>query len=135
MRLEQVEWYRVPDCWPQVAEWVAKALEHGGVIYCPADILRALLTRDMQLWLAWDGEALRACCVTRLASYPKLRVCCVLIIGGDGVDDWLMFSKDIEAWAQESGAQAIEGVGRLGWRKKAAPFGYQPEGVIYRKRL
>lgn len=135
MNLLQPAWWESISYWDQIEPLIAKALTHGGVTYTPPDILKGILARDMKLWLAFEGDLLKACAVTARVRYPRLKAITVLIIAGDGVDDWLMFSKDVEAWAKSDGAEAVEGPGRLGWKKKAKPYGYEPAVTIYRKML
>lgn len=136
MRLLEPPWYDVPTYWPAIEPWIVSALAHGGsVTYTPPDILKALLCRSMKLWLAFEGETLKACCITAFIRYPRLKSVSVMIVGGKDVDDWLHFSKDVEAYAKAEGAEAVEGPGRLGWKRKAAPYGYQPAVTIYRKML
>lgn len=108
---------------------------NGGVMLSPQDVFQGLMNRTMKLWLAFDGSELRACCVTQLANYPRIRCLNVLVIAGVGVDDWLHFSRDVEDYARVLDCEAIEAVGREGWKRVAAQFGYKPIVTIYRKAL
>lgn len=135
MRLERVEWWDVPEAWPGVQEWIARALAHGGGGYLLADILRALLCRQMKLWLVKDGAALKACAVTQITFLPRLKICQILVVGGSELESWAHVVGDIEAWARKAGCDAVDGPGRMGWSKKAAQYGYAPVMTLFRKRL
>jgi hypothetical protein len=41
----------------------------------------------------------------------------------------------IEDWAKSRGADEIEVLGRIGWRRALAPMGYGEKAVILRKAL
>ena len=133
MILVEPQWYEVPERWPVIEPWVKRALARGAVNYDAADIRRELLCRDMKLWLAMDGSRIAACCITKLGAYPKLRICSIIVIGGTGMANWLHFKSEIEAYARENGAEALEGVGRTGWERAAKDW--DKVATIYRKML
>ena len=135
MKLKRAEWYEVPHYWPQVETLVASALRHGGIGFRPEDIYRGLLSRGMQLWLALDGEAIRAMAVTHIQVYPRARTCVVMLVGGTGIDRWIDFEADLCAWAVSQGCVAMEGLGRRGWGRKVADQGWREVWILYRKRL
>lgn len=135
MILKEPQWYECAAIWPAIEPWVAKALSHGGLVFQPPDILEGLLTRSMKLWIAFDGENIKGCCISEIEQFRRARVCAVLVIGGVMAKDWLHYSEAVEAWGRSMGAEYMQGVGRFGWAKKAKPFGYEPLAVIYRKAL
>lgn len=114
---------------------IAQALAHGSIAWWPVDIYALLLRRQLQLWVVRCGAETRACGVTRIEDYPRARVCGMLLVAGKEMDSWLHFDKDIEAWAREQGCTAMEGPGRRGWERVAAPLGWQPVWTVYRKML
>lgn len=135
MRLETPKWNDTPTYWPQIEGWISEALTHGGVTLYPADIYNGLMTRNMKLWLIFDGELLKACCVTQMVNYQRMRCLNILAIGGSDVDNWQHFYKDVEAYADLVDCDGVEFGGRGGWSRKAALNGFKPEMTIYRKML
>lgn len=135
MRLEKCQWYRVPEYWPQIEEWVSKALTHGCDIYTKEDVREALLSREWQLWLALDGDEVRGVGVTRFEDYRRFRVCWLLLVGGNGFRSWKRFIGEIKADAKRHGCKEIWGNGRDGWKRMAKPFGFEPISTLYRSAL
>lgn len=134
MKLEQPEWYEVPALWTEIEPWIADALAVG-IVYQPPDILRALLCKEMKLWIARDGERIKACAVTQLGNYPRLRVCSILVIGGVEMHEWLSYNGEVEEWAKSQGCEAVEGMGRRGWAKVLPKLGWSESVTLYRKIL
>lgn len=135
MRVERPQWYQVPEYWPAIAPGVAEALRHGRDIYTPADILRELLCREMFLWLVMDGENLRGFAVTQVMNYPHTRAYHVLLLAGEAFAEWGHLHPELVREATALKCQVIEFCGRAGWKKVAAPFGYEPITTLYRKVL
>lgn len=135
MRPYLAQWYDVPHYWPQIEDWIAAALAHGSICWTPGDIRDALVWRKMRLWLALEGDAAKACAVTRLDRGPRALVCTVMLIGGDDMNGWLMFEGDIAKWAADQGADALEGPGRKGWERVVKSKGWVPVWTVYRKML
>ena len=71
MRLETPKWSDTPQYWPQIEPWISNALSHGGVTLFPRDVYEGLMARNMKLWLAFEGEELKACCVTQVREIRK----------------------------------------------------------------
>ena len=135
MRLETPKWNEVPKWWPAIEGWVASALEHGGVTLYPVDVYNGLTSRNMKLWLALDGSILKACCVTRIANYPRLKSLDILICSGSDSESWLGFYPAIEQYAKANDCDAVEFYGRRGWEKKMSGWGFKPVISIFRKAI
>jgi hypothetical protein len=136
MNLQQVPWFLVPTIWPHVKEWVVAGLNRG-VGYTPEDIYRALLARDMALWVVRNTDGLLGCAVTSLWSQPRVRVCDVLLTGGKRhtLRHWHHLIQTIEAYASEQGCDEVRAHGRRGWKKEADRHGYGELCTVYRKKL
>lgn len=134
MRLEKVEWFEIPTQWPKVEGWVSAALDHG-VGYLSEDIKRELMLRAMLLWLVTDGAELRGCVVTTLWSQPRVKVCQIVLCGGENIADWHHLIAEIETYAREHGCDQVREKGRRGWKKLAARHGYEELSVEYGKTL
>lgn len=135
MRLEAIKWHDIPLYWPTVKDWIAQALTHGAG-YWPQDIYQRLMYREMTLWLVRDGEdAICACAVTQLWSQPRVKVCDLLLVGGEGLENWAHLIGKIEDWARSQGCVETRAHGRAGWKREAKTFGYEQLHVVFRKRL
>jgi hypothetical protein len=88
---------------------------------------------SLQLWVATDGQEMKAACVTEIAEWPGARECVVLLCGGYDVDQWLPFLGVIEAWAKAERCQRATIDGRAGWARKLPD--YRPVSVVLSKEL
>jgi hypothetical protein len=134
MTLDRIEWFRVPELWPAVERWLTDAINQG-VGYAPDDIRRALLIREMTLWVVRDGERLFACAVTTLWSQPQVKVCHIVLVGGEEIQKWHHLIGELESWAKEQGCDEVREHGRPGWKRYAEQHGYEQLCTVYRKKL
>ena len=112
--------------WPLIEGWVAEALQRGKADQTPDDILRFLQAGSAQLWLAWPaGGRARGCCVTELVEGARGRTCGLVVVGGEGFDDWRAALEPIKAWARAQGCVRLEASGRAGWERKLAADGWR----------
>jgi len=104
--------------------------------YDSADVLAALLAREMQLWLAVDATSgkTNAVCVTQIVNYPRERRCSLAFCAGKRPGLWLHHLDDIAEWAKAHGCAALELQGRPGW-EKLLPAGWKRTHVLLRKRI
>ena len=135
MKLLKPKWHETPRYWPIIEGWVDGALQHGGVSLYPRDIYDGLVSRNMKLWLVAEGDDIRACCVTQLVNYQRMRCLNVLVVGGQELDNWHHFYSELEDHAGLLDCDGVEFGGRNGWHKKATEYGFKPVMVIYRKML
>ena len=99
------------------------------------DIKAGLLTGEDQLWI-WRTDTAFAVGITRLANYPKQRVCTLRIVTGNNVDEWyLPCLETIERWAKANGCHAMEFQARPGWERFIRPLGYDKTHVYLEKSL
>jgi hypothetical protein len=131
----KVDWFHIPVVWPLITDWVVKALEHGRMLYQPEDVLRELLLKHMTLWLVTEKDTVVGFGVTQVTTYPRLKAYTILLIGGEGFETWEHFHDQLEAEAKVMGCKAIEGNGRLGWKRIAAKHGYEVITTVFRKVL
>lgn len=105
----------VPMVWPIVAPLLAPAVVRADGQIEIDDVYQQLITRDMQLFTAWDGTDCLAAAVTQIICYPRRKVLGIPFIGGRKRGDWLSFQPVFEAWARDKGCDALEGYARPGW--------------------
>lgn len=118
--------------WYDALALLRPALEMNGD-FTATSIKRALDKGDLQLWCHFGGEAMNMAVVTELADFALRRVCLILLIGGNDMDEWLHHLATIEAWAKDKGAQVGRLYGREGWAKVLPD--YRLRGVILEKEL
>lgn len=122
----------VKDMWPAVAPLLAPAIEmsHGRADLI--SVLQWLLERRYLLWIAFppSGEV-RAAFVTREARYPGRSMLSIDFCGGDGLHGWAAEGTRIfRSFAKDVGLSGVELVGRPGWQKSLAPYGWEALGVV-----
>jgi hypothetical protein len=124
----------VEPLWPLVRDYIRAAMRHGyDEFYAESDIRRDCASGNAQLWVACDAEGIAAALVSRIAAYPKRRICQVPLIGGRDMRRWLEPMQTlIEDFAREHGCTHMEGGGRSGWCRVA---GYQNIGPVLMKEL
>ena len=52
------------------------------------DILDELLTKDQQLWTAFDKDGIHAFWVTEVIKYPQTKVLVMHFTGGNRIEEW-----------------------------------------------
>lgn len=110
--------HEVDGVWEAVRPWVAAACLRGiGAGYNETDIYQYLLDRDMQLWLARDGQEIIAVGITEIVNYPRRRICNLTIGTGKRREQWQHFRHIIEVWAKEQGCSHMSCLARNGWRR------------------
>lgn len=123
----------VARLWPRVETLVRRGLAHADGRYAADDVLRALLARDMQLWLAAGERGIEAICVTEILRYPRQRRCNLFLCAGAGMRRWVRLLEPIERWARAQGCAAVELQGRPGWTRILKD--YRRTHILLRKEL
>jgi hypothetical protein len=121
--------------WPEVRPWIEAACKRNRGKYDAADILAGLLTGEDQLWI-WKSPTAFAVGITRLANYPKQRVCLIRIVTGTNASEWQQPAMEtIEQWAKASGCHAMELCARPGWSRRMRAQGYEETHRFIEKAL
>lgn len=115
-RLFGIKADEVDAVWSSVSDLIAKALERGGNRFTLSDIYKALLDRDMQLWVASNG-AVKGLCITEIRDYPNRKVCAALICTGEDARVWAHHVDGIMEWAKSKGCRTFEAWSRKGWER------------------
>ena len=106
----------VPAIWQEARPLIASALARGNGGFAEEDILGALLSREMQLWLYVEGR-IKGVVVTELVNYPRLRACLLVLCAGTDIQGWIHHIETLERWASAQGCEVIEAYGRRGWAR------------------
>lgn len=113
------------ELWDRIMPIMTAAASRSGGKYAAGDLMKAVALRDMQLWLALDGEDIAALAVTEIVNFPQRRVCRVLIVTGEDHERWIGYSDALAHWAKEQGCKAIEALARPGWKRIMQDFGWR----------
>lgn len=106
--------------WQSVEPYLTRALARGGQ-YRTVDVLKKLITKEMQLWIAYFGEYsepdVQAFCITEINVTPLQRECIIFACSGKERDNWQHYIKTIEVWAKSKGCQSVRINARPGWER------------------
>jgi hypothetical protein len=127
-----VEPENVNKVWAGVEKMIAAAMEKLNI----GDLgvtKRELLAGEALLWLAWNGEDVKAAAVTQIGKANGTKVCTIVGCGGHGIKEWLPLIAGLEVYAAQENCRAMRIIGRPGW-KRALPD-YKPIGIVLERTL
>ena len=113
--------------------------------YTAEDIIQNISDNSMQIWLAFNGEALDGFILTQMLSYPHARTVRFMCAAGVGIDgpqefvdqikDWMPFMQQVEDWAYGLGCSLSQIEAPPQWAYYIKHAGYGSEHVLFSKRL
>ena len=116
--LHAVKVEELPVLWNDTAHHLKLALDHSYGEYSLSSLYEAISDNSMQLWVSLDSfDTVEAALITQILDFPNVRICQMLMCGGREANNWAHFKEIIEDWAAQIGCQAVELVGRRGWKK------------------
>lgn len=122
--------HQVNEFWPYAEPHIKAATERCG--NWSVGEIRQQLDRGALLWIVWDGEAVKAACVTQLSCESEGLVLEALACGGAG-QDWRRLYEEIEDYGRNEGCFKSRIQGRDGWRGIFKD--YDLAWVVLEKRL
>lgn len=105
---------QVHEFWPYAEPLLSKAVERCG--NWTVGEIRQQLDKGALLWIVWNGDEMKAACVTRLAMEKKGLVLEALACAGEG-QDWRRLYEEIEDYGRNEGCVLSRMSGRDGWRR------------------
>jgi hypothetical protein len=123
---------RIHEIWPHVAHLIHNAVKRTNLSHT-LDIELEVLHGKGLLWLAWDGQAIKAAATTALIKTDRDLVCVLTACGGEEMNVWLPLLPMIERYAKDEGCARVRIYGRKGWARVLD--GYQAEHVILERQL
>jgi hypothetical protein len=123
---------QVHEFWPHVASLIKAAMEKGRLSSF-ADVEHSVRSGRALLWLAWNGETVKAAAVTELGLANGETFCTIVACGGRDRAQWLPLLAGIEAYGRAQGCAAMRIYGRRGWRKLLPE--YRTTRVLLEKEL
>ncbi|MGH6933294.1 MAG: hypothetical protein ACREEE_12780 [Dongiaceae bacterium] len=124
----------VDGVWPLVERLIDQACRRGRGKETSEDIQNALMARDLQLWLLWDGSP-KGAVVTEIVRHPRKTCCRIRICTGRGREDWQRHIAVVERWAKSQGCAAMELIARPGWSRLLKDHGYAVTHLFCEKEL
>lgn len=122
--------HQASDFWPHVELLLKAATERCG--NWSIGEIRQQVDKGALLWIAWDGGAIKAACVTRLIRENCGLILHALACGGEG-QDWRQLYEEIEDYGRNEGCVLSRIDGREGWKRVFSD--YQVAWVTLEKRL
>jgi hypothetical protein len=107
----------VPYLWEKISSHIENMMPHSEGELAPEDFHEALISGEMQLWLAIEDKEVIASMVSQIINYPKKRILRIISIGGEDMDKWITHLPTVENWALAAGCYSLECWGRKGWLK------------------
>jgi hypothetical protein len=117
---------------PKIESFLELAANYTYGRFSANDIKTDLLTKQQQLWIAYDSNEVYGFVVTEVISYPRLKVLIMHFTAGKKLLKWkdLMLS-DLQDFAKSNGCKTIESYGRPGWAKIFKNDGYKQQFIFY----
>ena len=117
--------------WQQVAPMLDAALPYAQGRFTLQGIYDDLEDGSKDLWAFYRGAEIIGAVVTVYTDFPALKLCTVLLCGGNDIDEWKDQGLDaIERAALRDGCSQIEIVGRPGWRRKCASYDHAGDWLV-----
>ena len=124
----------VQEMWPQIAGQmeVLAEISHGRLRV--ADIMLAVMKREMQLWAAEDTDRF-SLMLTEILNHPQQRDLHIISATGQNADRWASLWPQFEEWARTEKCAVLTATCRPGWKKLLAPLGFEETAIVLEKRL
>lgn len=102
--------------WLQCADHIHAAMSRNGR-FEPAHIRQMCMDGKMQLWTVYDGDELKATCVTEILQYPTMKVLSIIVLTGEDREAWLRHAEYLKQYGRQWGCQRVEAWARPGWSR------------------
>lgn len=124
LTLEMVVDEAIPIVWNrfEVGAMVRASEDRAGGRWTADFLLTKIIAADMQLWLVIENkngrERILSAIITDVRPYESgFKACHIVAVVGEESRSWIKLKSELEAWAKASGCEAIETIGRHGWKR------------------
>lgn len=124
MALEMVVGEAIPVVWTRfgVAQLFRDSEWRAGGRWTADHLFETITAGHMHLWLIIENingqELIKAALITDIRPYETgFKACHIVAIVGEEPRAWINLRSALEAWAKRSGCEAIETIGRIGWKR------------------
>lgn len=121
--------------WATVSPLLEKALEHNNQEMTLADVAENIVNDRAQLWVVIQNNIPRAMSVTEIVTFPRKKVCRIVLLGGVSFEEWKHILVDLENWALMHGCIELDAYCRPGMARKAKTMGFEQSSIVMTKNL
>lgn len=118
-----------------ILDKINRAVEYSDEKYSNNDIVNMVKSREATLFYVIENGEIIACLVAKINTYPKSKRCCLFMISGDRIDEWISYLSEIKTWAISQGCDAFELLGRVGWERRLYSLGFEKTHVLLRSKI
>ena len=121
-----------------INKYLEKVIPHTGGRYYKEDIIVALHSDAMHLWIAFDGdnEKIDGIVVTHFTVYPRKKALTILLCAGEKLNNWYdVMLKQLEEFSKVNSCTLISSGGRKGWVRRMKKDGFKQSFFIAEKEL
>lgn len=123
------------NCWETAREYLQQAIRLNGGALTADDVYNAIASKDMQLWGVHNGD-LKSVIVTEIINYPSRKRLNIVLIGGHEIEDWESIAEStLCEFAKENMCDSLQIIGRRGWVKRMAKYGYKEYATVVIKDI
>lgn len=116
----------IEGLWPRIFPHLSKAAEYTFGRYEPEDIMHYVMSGEAHLWVVLTEDDIIGITVTRFWQYPRKRCLDLVFLGGDEGFSWKeVMLETLNAWAADSGCEAIEAAARPAFARVFKDDGYR----------
>lgn len=116
----------------KLESYLEKAAKYTYDRFSANDIKNELLTKQQQLWIAFDELNTYGFVVTEIVQYPKMKTLLMHFTAGKELSKWKdVMLTDLQAFAKFNDCKIIESYGRPGWAKVFKNDGYKQQFIFY----
>tara|TARA_R110000868_G_scaffold127996_1_gene335926 strand:- start:212 stop:628 length:417 start_codon:yes stop_codon:yes gene_type:complete len=117
---------------PKIELYLEKAAQYTYGRFSANDIKNELLTKQQQLWIAFDNVDNYGFVVTEVIQYPKMKVLIMHFTAGKELVKWKdAMLSNLQNFAKFNDCKIIESYGRPGWAKVFKSDGYKQQFIFY----
>lgn len=117
---------------PFIEDYLKLAAKYTYGRYGEQDIKNELLTKQQQLWIAFEGTNMFGFVVTEVITYPKIKTLIMHFTAGKELSLWKDdMLAELRNFAKLNDCKVIESYGRKGWAKVFKQDGYNTKFIFY----
>ncbi len=120
--------------WPRVKPMLERACEISSGRVTVEECHQKIKANEHELWVLHTGPHIHAAVTLTIVTYTAFKVLSVMFLGGGDLDLWRdALDQALVRAAQRAKCKKIEWIGRPGWQRVAAAWGYRPMYVTIEK--
>jgi len=105
MKTSLVPREHIPVVWDSIKGFAERCAKYTYGRFTAEDMLQGLLTKDQQLWIAFDDEGIHGFWVTEVLIYPQTKTLVLHFTGGKDFNEWLPDGyPKLQQFAKDTGA-------------------------------